>query len=89
MFASVLQLVLIEDDIEHVGGTLGQLLRSHHLHRQVLGLPLAAGLDQPLQYLQTRQQTSYTLLRGAGETSNTRRKRKWIDVPKYVSTTFN
>lgn len=50
--AGVLELVLVEDDVEHVGGALRQLLRRHHLHRQVLRLPLPSGLDQPLEDLQ-------------------------------------
>lgn len=57
MLASVLQLVLVEDHVEHVRRTLRQLLRCHHLHRQVLALTLATGLDQPLENLQYHRET--------------------------------
>lgn len=48
MFTSILELVLVQDDVEHVWRTLRQLLRRHHLHRQVLRLALATGFYQSL-----------------------------------------
>lgn len=35
--------------------TLSQLVRSHHLHVQVFGLRLAAGLNEPLQHLEAKK----------------------------------
>lgn len=51
VLARVLQLVLVEDHVEHLWRTLRQLLGGHHLDVEVARLVLAAGLDQSLQNL--------------------------------------
>lgn len=51
VLASVLQLILIEDDIKHLRWALGQLLGRHHLDVEVAALRLAPRFDQPLQHL--------------------------------------
>ena len=38
-------LVLVEDDVEHFGRTLGQFFGGHHLHVEVSRLRFAARLD--------------------------------------------
>ena len=45
---SLLQVVLVQDDVPHLQWTLRQLLSGHHLHVHVLGLGLSPGLDQSL-----------------------------------------
>lgn len=54
VFACLLQLVLVQDDIEHLRRTLRQLFRGHHLYVEVTYLRLSSGLDQPLQDLRRR-----------------------------------
>lgn len=49
MLASLIELVLIEDDVEHLRRALGKLLRRHQLHVDVPGLGLPPGLDQALE----------------------------------------
>ena len=45
---SLLQVVLVQDDVPHLQRTLRQLLSGHHLHVHVLGLGLSPRLDQSL-----------------------------------------
>ena len=40
VLAGLVQLVLVQDHIEHLGRALGQLLRRHQLHVDVAGLGL-------------------------------------------------
>jgi len=49
VLAGLLQAVLMEDDVPHLQRALRQLLGRHHLHVHVLGLRLAAGLDEALE----------------------------------------
>ena len=51
VLARLIQLVLVQYDVEHLGRTLVELLGRRHLDGEVLRLGLAAGLDQPLQHL--------------------------------------
>jgi hypothetical protein len=51
VLAGLLQLVLVQDHVEHIRGTLLELLGSHHLDVEVARLRLASRLDEPLQYL--------------------------------------
>ena len=62
VLARVLQLVLVQDDVEHLRWTLGQLLGGHHLHVQVARLRLASRFDQPLKHLVRLQTKELTLI---------------------------
>lgn len=50
VLASLLQLILVQDHVEHLGRALGELLGGHHLHVEVSDLRLAPRLDQPLEH---------------------------------------
>lgn len=71
VLASLLQLILVQDHVEHLGRALGELLGGHHLHVQVSDLRLASRLDQPLEHFgrgdlqvdDRRRQTSLGQLR--------------------------
>lgn len=49
VLASFIKLVLVKDDVEHLGRTLGELLSGHQLHIDVPRLRLPPGLDQTLE----------------------------------------
>jgi hypothetical protein len=51
VLAGLVQLILVEDDVEHLGRTLRELLRGDHLHVEVPCLGLAPGLYQPVEDL--------------------------------------
>lgn len=55
VFARVLQLVLIQDDIEHLWWALRQLFGRHHLDVEVAALRFTPWLDQPLQNLKRKK----------------------------------
>lgn len=51
MLTGVLQLIFIQNNVKHIGWTLGELVSGHHLHGQVFGLRLSAGFYESRQYL--------------------------------------
>ena len=59
VLAGVLQLILVQNNVEHLGRTLSQFLSCHHLDVEVPCLGLATGLDESLEDLYEYEDREY------------------------------